>query len=48
LSWGDSTLFKLDTHLMPDIVNICQASDTTSLILDALRNIDEKESLKKS
>ena len=43
LSWGDETLFKLDTHLMPDIVNINQMSDTTSLILDALRNIDEKQ-----
>ena len=28
---------------MPDIVNINQMSDTTSLILDALRNIDEKQ-----
>lgn len=44
LSWGDETLFKLDTHLMPDTVNINQMSDTTSLILDALRNIDEKQS----
>ena len=44
LSWGDDTLFKLDTHLMPDTVNINQMSDTTSLILDALRNIDEKQS----
>lgn len=43
LSWGDDTLFKLDTHLMPEIVNINQMSDTTSLILDALRNIDEKQ-----
>ncbi len=43
LSWGDETLFKLDTHLMPEIVNINQMSDTTSLILDALRNIDEKQ-----
>jgi hypothetical protein len=43
LSLGDETLFKLDTHLMPDIVNINQMSDTTSLILDALRNIDEKQ-----
>ena len=46
LSWGDETLFKLDTHLMPDIININQQSDTTSLILDALRNIDEKQSAK--
>ncbi len=44
LSWNDDTLFKLDTHLMPDTVNINQQSDTTSLILDALRNIDEKQS----
>lgn len=44
LAWGDDTLFKLDTHLMPDAVNINQSSDTTSLILDALRNIDEKQS----
>lgn len=44
LSWGDETLFKLDTHLMPGTVNINQMSDTTSLILDALRNIDEKQS----
>lgn len=43
LSWGDDTLFKLDTHLMPEVVNINQMSDTTSLILDALRNIDEKQ-----
>lgn len=43
LSWGDDTLFKLDTHLMPGVVNINQMSDTTSLILDALRNIDEKQ-----
>lgn len=47
LSWGDDSLFKLDTHLMPDIVNINQMSDTTSLILDALRNIDEKQSAQK-
>lgn len=46
LSWGDETLFKLDTHLMPGVVNINQMSDTTSLILDALRNIDEKQSAK--
>lgn len=44
LSWGDETLFKLNTHLMPDTVNINQMTDTTSLILDALRNIDEKQS----
>lgn len=44
LSWGEETFFKLDTHLMPGIVNINQMSDTTSLILDALRNIDEKQS----
>ncbi len=43
LSWGDDTLFKLNTHLMPDTVNISQMTDTTSLILDALRNIDEKQ-----
>ena len=43
LSWDDSALFKLDTHLMPDAVNINQQADTTSLILDALRNIDEKQ-----
>jgi hypothetical protein len=43
LSWGDETYFKLDTHLMPTTVNINQMSDTTSLILDALRNIDEKQ-----
>jgi CRP-like cAMP-binding protein len=47
LSWGDNSLFKLDTHLMPDIVNINQMSDTTSLILDALRNLDEKQSAQK-
>jgi hypothetical protein len=28
---------------MPTTVNINQMSDTTSLILDALRNIDEKQ-----
>lgn len=44
LSWGDETLFKLDTHVMPETVNISQVADTTSLILDALRNIDEKRS----
>ena len=43
LSWGEDTLFKLDTHLMPDAVNINQQADTTSLILDALRHIDEKQ-----
>ena len=43
LSWGDETYFKVDTHLMPTTVNINQMSDTTSLILDALRNIDEKQ-----
>ena len=47
LSLGDETLFKLDPHLMPETVNINQQSDTTSLILDALRNIDEKQSQKK-
>ncbi|NLO23804.1 MAG: cyclic nucleotide-binding domain-containing protein [Fibrobacter sp.] len=45
LSWDDSTLFKLDTHLMPNVVNINQQADTTSLILDALRSIDEKQAL---
>ena len=48
LSWSDNTLFKLDTHLMPDTINISQQSDTTSLILDALRNIDEKQSQQKN
>ncbi|MDY6285495.1 MAG: cyclic nucleotide-binding domain-containing protein [Hallerella sp.] len=48
LSWSDDTLFKLDTHLMPDTINISQQSDTTSLILDALRNIDEKQSQQKN
>lgn len=43
LAWNDDTLFKLDTNLMPDTVNINQQSDTTSLILDALRNIDERQ-----
>ena len=47
LSWGDETFFKLDTHVMPDVVNINQMTDTTSLILDALRNIDEKQSARK-
>ena len=32
---------------MPEIVNINQMSDTTSLILDALRNLDEKQSAQK-
>lgn len=43
LSWGEETLFKLDTHIMPEVVNINQMADTTSLILDALRNIDERQ-----
>lgn len=43
LSWGDDSMYKLDTHLMPGTVNINQMADTTSLILDALRNIDEKQ-----
>lgn len=47
LSWSDETLFKLDSHLMPDTVNISQESDTTSLILDALRNIDERQNQRK-
>ncbi|SHI89864.1 cyclic nucleotide-binding domain-containing protein [Fibrobacter sp. UWP2] len=47
LSWGDDSLFKLDTHLMPEVVNINQQADTTSLILDALRNIDEKQGAQK-
>ena len=47
LSWGDETFFKLDTHVMPDVVNINQMTDTTSLILDALRNIDENQSARK-
>lgn len=42
LAWGDETLFKLDTHVLPETTNISQVADTTSLILDALRNIDEK------
>ena len=46
LSWGEETLFKLDTHVMPQTENINQAADTTSLILDALRNIDEKRNTK--
>ena len=46
---GVGTKLKVDiemgTHELPgqDIVNINQMSDTTSLILDALRNIDEKQ-----
>lgn len=42
LSWDENTFFKLNTHCMPDVINISQQSDTTSLILDALRSIDEK------
>ncbi|MDR1759716.1 MAG: cyclic nucleotide-binding domain-containing protein [Fibrobacter sp.] len=44
LSWDENTRFKLNTQLLPDVINISQESDTTSLILDALRNIDEKRS----
>ena len=40
-------MYKLDTHLMPGTVNINQMADTTSLILDALRNIDEKQGARK-
>ena len=47
LSWGDESMYKLDTHLMPGTVNINQMADTTSLILDALRNIDEKQGARK-
>ena len=43
LAWGDDSMYKLDTHLMPETTNINQMADTTSLILDALRNIDEKQ-----
>ena len=47
LSWGDDTFFKLDRHKNPDKANINQQADTTSLILDALRNLDEKQSQEK-
>ena len=37
LAWGDDSMYKLDTHLMPETTNINQMADTT------LRNIDEKQ-----
>lgn len=40
LSWGDDVFFRVDETQMPDSANLPVAS-TTSLILDAMRYIDE-------
>lgn len=42
LSWHSDTFFRLDPNVLPDQANILVEASTTSLILDALRNIDEK------
>jgi len=42
LSWHDDTFFRVDTSVLPDQANITVNASTTSIILDALRNIDEK------
>ncbi len=42
LSWHEETFFRLDPNVLPDQANITVNASTTSIILDALRNIDEK------
>ncbi len=42
LSWQSDTFFRLDPNVLPDQSNIVANASTTSIILDALRNIDEK------
>lgn len=42
LSWHEDSFFRMDPNVMPDQANIPANASTTSIILDALRNIDEK------
>jgi len=46
LSWGDDVFFRVDETQLPERSNITAQANTTSLILDALRNIDEQHSKK--
>jgi CRP-like cAMP-binding protein len=42
LSWGDDVFFRVDETQLPERANITTKASTTSIILDALRNIDER------
>jgi CRP-like cAMP-binding protein len=41
LSWGDEVFFRVDDSQLPEKANLPKSS-TTALIMDAVRNIDEK------
>jgi len=41
LSWGDDVFIRVDEAQLPERANITAQANTTGLILDALRNIDE-------
>lgn len=41
LGWGDDVFFRVDETQLPERANITTKASTTSIILDALRNIDE-------
>lgn len=43
LTWQSDTFFRMDPNVLPDQANINVNASTTSIILDALRNIDEKQ-----
>ncbi|HSQ42824.1 MAG TPA: cyclic nucleotide-binding domain-containing protein [Fibrobacteraceae bacterium] len=42
LFWGEDVFFRVDDSQLPEKANLTAKASTTSLILDALRNIDEK------
>jgi len=42
LGWGDDVFFRVDETQLPEKGNITADANTTSIILDALRNIDER------
>lgn len=42
LSWGDDVFFRVDETQLPERANMPHKASTTSIILDAMRNIDEK------
>lgn len=41
-AWGDDVFFRVDDTQLPERANITANASTTSIILDALRNIDER------
>jgi len=42
LSWGEDIFFRVDESQLPEKANLPTSVSTTSLLLDGLRNIDER------